>query len=278
MKNLTLILGLLYAIFDIHAQNWPSISTQWFYDSNESVSSYQVGLNYYEVIKDTLIESKKCSMLNSGDLLYSDSTGNVYRYNNSRKKFYLFYSFNAKIGDSLIVFVNTKNDSVIYTVSKIDTIKINNYDKKRFYLKSINQVGWFWGKIIEGVGSDFNMFPYYGAVDPCFCGSLRCYQDLILGLYKTDNSLPCDTIIHISINSFHSDIKVYPNPFNDYFTVSLYSNKIYKVNIFDFMGRLINQYQIQNSGNIGFELKSGIYFMRIIDNKSVYNYKIIKKI
>ena len=274
MKQILIILTFLIQL-NTNAQNWPLVGTKWFYDSYESMSSYQLGLNYFEVTKDTVFENKKCVLLNSGDILYSDSNKTVYRYNTVFKKFYTLYKFNAKLGDSLIVSTNTSKDTAIYIINKIDTIQINNTTRKRFHIgKSINRV-WTWGPIIEGIGSDFNMFPQYGAVDPCFCGSLRCFEDALIGLYKV-KSIPCDTTIKTEIKRVSNKYRIYPNPFFDTFTIRTEFDENIKIDVFNLFGIFVRQYQICNSIKIGNELNSGIYILKIKDKKSIQYIRIVK--
>jgi len=275
MKRFLIILFSFLIQLNTNAQNWPLVGTRWYYDSYESMSSYQLGLYYFEVTKDTIFEKRNCVLLSSGDILYSDSNKNVFRYNKIFKKFYTLYKFNAKLGDSLIVSTSSSEDTAIYIINKIDTIKVNNFSRKRFSLdKSINR-GWSWGSIIEGIGSDFNMFPQYGGVDPCFCGPLRCFEDVSVGLYKV-NSMPCDTTIRSEIIRINDKYKVYPNPFFDSFTIRTESDENIKIEVFNLFGNFISQYQIINSIRIGNELKSGIYVLKIKDNNSIQYIRIVK--
>jgi hypothetical protein len=82
------------------------------------------------------------------------------------------------------------------------------------------------------------------------------------------------------------DIKIkefylYPNPCDSYFNIIFpdIDNEIKHIQLFDIFGKLIyEKYVNQNSLQINMSLYSqGIYFVKIVSNKSEYKCKIIKK-
>lgn len=74
------------------------------------------------------------------------------------------------------------------------------------------------------------------------------------------------------------DIRIYPNPVSEYFSVQLKENdKVETVKIFDTSGKLVKDI-IYNNANINIaELSSGIYFIKVKTSKRDYLGKIIKK-
>ena len=73
------------------------------------------------------------------------------------------------------------------------------------------------------------------------------------------------------------DIKIYPNPFDDYTTIELREMLKNKVQLFDVSGKLLRNFEIQTnrfklSKN---KLKAGIYFLQIQNKKGVFRKKIV---
>ena len=74
------------------------------------------------------------------------------------------------------------------------------------------------------------------------------------------------------------DIKIYPNPVSDYFSIhSKENDKIETVKIFDAAGKLVKNITYSNDKIDVAELSSGIYFLRIKTAKGDYLGKILKK-
>lgn len=98
--------------------------------------------------------------------------------------------------------------------------------------------------------------------------------------YTVTDSLPIFLATNeIRVNDENSaEIKVYPNPVSDSFSIKLSKNfKAEEVKIFDTTGRLIRSASYQNDKVYVSDLPSGIYFIKIKTNQGDYISKIIKK-
>tara|TARA_E500000331_G_scaffold357733_1_gene420633 strand:- start:468 stop:2294 length:1827 start_codon:yes stop_codon:yes gene_type:complete len=73
------------------------------------------------------------------------------------------------------------------------------------------------------------------------------------------------------------DIQIYPNPFDDYTIIELNEILNNKVQLFDVSGRLLRNFEMQKNR---FQLtknnlKAGVYFLRIQNNKGIFRKKIV---
>jgi len=74
---------------------------------------------------------------------------------------------------------------------------------------------------------------------------------------------------------FESDIRVYPNPTDDYITISS-SEKIDRIEIINLKGKLVRSEQNRNIINIE-DFPSGLYFLKAFIGNRFFSKKIIKK-
>ena len=75
-----------------------------------------------------------------------------------------------------------------------------------------------------------------------------------------------------------NNFAVFPNPANDFLTITSADNKIFSVTIFNSFGEKI--YSAQTTTNLNVEtvnFSSGLYFVQIIADKKSFTKKIIKK-
>ena len=86
--------------------------------------------------------------------------------------------------------------------------------------------------------------------------------------------------VAISIDQAESNsISIAPNPAQDYFMVNMEGQQLIDINIYDATGRLVKTQENTSDSKINIrDLKSGIYFLQIIDaKKQVYSSKLIKR-
>jgi len=76
-----------------------------------------------------------------------------------------------------------------------------------------------------------------------------------------------------------NSISIAPNPAQDYFMVNMEGQQLIDINIYDATGRLVKTQETTSDSKINIrDLKSGIYFLQIIDaKKQVYSSKLIKR-
>ncbi|MBK9722643.1 MAG: T9SS type A sorting domain-containing protein [Saprospiraceae bacterium] len=265
-------------------QTWAPIGAKWTYTQGTINPNYTT-FKTFESVADTVIDGQSCKILTiiehygpgwsdtSQQYTYSDSN-RVYFY--SGTSWCLIYDFNAQQGDTFVL--NCFHGALVQPVVKVlsvDTITINGHQRKRFdYLLSDLLIG-FSGFVIEGIGNIYGMFP---VVHHTLGGSLRCYEDSILGLYKNQyyywNSAwqqDCDLIITgVDDQTFSENLKVFPNPFYNHLTFQIANNVQTTVTLYDLMGKHVLYQTFTNSTIINTEPLSGnIYFYEVRNNNGI---------
>ncbi len=95
-------------------------------------------------------------------------------------------------------------------------------------------------------------------------------------VYETGNSeiVTIDFDITVSVNEFDKKrINIYPNPSNGIFSISV--DGIYNLEIRDISGKVVLSQELtnaKNSINLG---KQGVYMLRLTNNETTINYKVI---
>ena len=136
MKKIILLFVLISLSTIANGQTWAPIGAKWTYTETFYMST-AIDTCTIRSIGDTVILAHQCKILKESagncsfrpniEFMYSDS-GKVFFYNASRNSFQMLYNFNAKIGDSSIVYPDgTYNDSIVSVVDSIRTIIINSH-------------------------------------------------------------------------------------------------------------------------------------------------------
>ena len=105
------------------------------------------------------------------------------------------------------------------------------------------------------------------------CHLLHHEDDGMMGSFKVIDTT-ATSISELEKNNF----AVFPNPANDFLTITSADNKIFSVTIFNSFGEKI--YSAQATTNLNVEtvnFSSGLYFVQIIADKKSFTKKIIKK-
>jgi ELWxxDGT repeat protein len=97
-----------------------------------------------------------------------------------------------------------------------------------------------------------------------------------LRMVDLDGKFKYSKIINLE-NKQQSEIKIYPNPTSDYFSIS--GNQSFeKLQIVDAAGRIVKEFLPQNDNKYGLKgVGAGVYLLRIIDNNRMINSKIFIK-
>ena len=108
-----------------------------------------------------------------------------------------------------------------------------------------------------------------------------------LKLISVDNSFTYSNIITLATGEATTEIRVFPNPVTDYFTVDFKNtdNHVYKITLMNLNNQVIREETLNSSLNKKLEMKrskalsNGIYILRILDtnNNTEHNQKIIFK-
>ena len=136
---------------------------------------------------DTLIQGHTCSVITrhylggNGDkqFVYEDN-GKVYWYNQTLQAFTTLYDFDAEVGDTWICDIDSCSFEV--TVQSIEEV---TWEGRTYRVQNIAPIEdeffyFYYGRIIEGIGSVDGLFPYpYACVGDIYDGTypdyLRCY-------------------------------------------------------------------------------------------------------
>lgn len=102
----------------------------------------------------------------------------------------------------------------------------------------------------------------------------------IAGYNYTNNKIP--NCIFTSVDNsllISNELKVYPNPFNEIFTIELPDKETFSLLVYDVMGRKV--YERKNSnGTVKVDCSTfskGIYFVQARNEKNILTYKLIKE-
>ena len=199
---------------------------------------------------------------------------------------YLLYDFSKEVGEYWIITHRPpfelpelpETDTVF--VDEIKEIVLADGSKRRMFVTSVNvETCLYCTNIIEGIGLDESLFPFYVLLGPpaCMNTGIRCYSEddnyLITSDVECDYeelsleeyakpSIICNTIIDDCLNIQFNDIS---------------KNGLY-VSIYDIIGNLIYKDMFfDNSVFIDLSNQmSGMYFVKIDYNSDSSTFKIIK--
>lgn len=285
----------------LHAQSaeFAPIGATWWYDQVEMFPPYNIALNKFEVIGDTIIAGLDLRVLKY-DFIRNNGTGYTYNYfiNNDSGKISIYnidtdslqpyFNFNASVGDTLVT--TCPYDAPAYSVvDSIVNVVVNGIDLKRFYITPAELLyshnnfpdGAPYNYFTERIGNNYYFFPIPGAADPPPGGHLRCYEDNILGLVGNDEIAECEYLSPVT--DFENGVfELSPNPSNGIFEVGISSDENYKFVLIDINGRFIPL----NATALGptifqfniTSLPSGCYTIIAIDKNQFVGSKVLIKL
>jgi hypothetical protein len=288
---------------------WAPIGAEWYYTYREGAATPATGYYHLKSIKDTLIDSKLCKVIEKTlvdsrgnksvegfEYLYTDISENkVYRY--KYEDFYLLYDFTKEVGDTIIIkepYSVALYDSIVVVIDSISSEVISDsLQLKTYYLDKILELSkpelQFSGKIIEKIGNYSYFFPKDQLVCDGGCPDpLRCYSDDLLNFVSYypyppyyPYSWPCDTFYTSSVLVSLLDVDIYPNPFKDFFVIEFGESMTdpFVFEIYNQSGCLVAQQRqlftkkyTENTSTYA----PGIYFVKGCNNKKQIFKKLIK--
>ena len=297
MKLILLILILTNCILGFTQTEFAPIGTEWYYSFREGAFTPATGYYLLKSSKDTIIESKNCKVLshtlvnsksialvNGRSIVYHDTKENkIYRY--LFGNFYLLYDFTKIAGDTIVIKEPYSASSYDNIISVVDSVGIetlvNNVQLKSLYVHNLEPLKYvFSGKIIERIGN----LNFFLPINSLFCDSgcpnpLRCYRDGNLSLDLSQS--PCDTVYTNTHLIKTTEVGVFPNPFNNSFTIKngKHDERFLSIEILNQTGQLILRDVIP--GNIDHQINlhkypNGFYYLIIKNQDMIYSYKLIK--
>ncbi|MFA6924528.1 MAG: T9SS type A sorting domain-containing protein [Bacteroidales bacterium] len=215
----------------------------------------------------------KCLFINEDTL-----NGKLWLYDSYEEKEYLSMDLNLNVGDTFKMNPNTFTDSIAI----VDSVYYENSCKKiRF-----NYVDWPEQKLtfIEGIGPTFGVFfqaSGYSCSEPPRL--LLCVSKDGKYVYKNKLQEATDTCFYFSVNviekSKNNIIEIKPNPVQkelNFTFHSLFDGSIIIYNMLGIIESKINLKDITTYKTDMTSFKSGIYFVRILNNNLSVTKKIIK--
>lgn len=303
MKKFTLIILMLLATFSVKGQvEFAPVGAEWYYE--RLIMNYETW-KYEDVTYDRFrslgvveINGWQCKEIELFQNVDCDGNVNPYyetRYINQEGEQiyevvdgerYLLYDFSKEVGEYWIITHRPpfelpelpETDTVF--VDEIKEIVLADGSKRRMFVTSVNvETCLYLTNIIEGIGLDESLFPFYVLLGPpaCMNTGIRCYSEdnnyLITSDVECDYeelsleeyakpSIICNTIIDDCLNIQFNDIS---------------KNGLY-VSIYDIIGNLIYKDMFfDNSVFIDLSNQmSGMYFVKIDYNSDSSTFKIIK--
>lgn len=312
MKNSILSIALLFSYYQFSiAQNYHTIpATNFIWSETENVMGsihhreYFPDLNNPDTIINTNTYTKVfCDSLTGYVGAYrSDTTGKAYYVPIDSIQEYLLMDLSKNVGDSVrnIIFCYPFYDSQLIDlyVDSVDFVNAGPYTLKRLFLS--NQSIWpnqyhdysevMWMEKIGTSNGFYNLINYYsmGAFDVVWLDCMY-YNDTT---YYIDNTgyiynggyfieySPGHCTINVGIDELSDTqgIIVYPNPCSDRFTIdNLIQNSI--LSVYDMQGQLLFK-EITGGQKTDIDISGfvkGVYFLRLIDEKTNRVIKIIKE-
>ena len=160
----------------------------------------------------------------------------------------------------------SRADTLIrYHIDSSGTITLNGQTLRYYLAYSADAY-----EIIDRIGSNQFIYPFYNCIIDWAMPQLSCYSDSIIGLYQVDSTKPCLSF-YTSINALSDleSIKLFPNPATNYTTIRISDNIIGSwLELTDATGRNILRQQITSTQfNLQTEsLTEGVYWVKVIDN------------
>lgn len=198
----------------------------------------------------------------SGFIREDTITQQVFVYDQSNDTDALLYDFNLTDGDTLNSVYAGQGASII--IDSVRTTTLLNGDLRKIFYYSdtwgntCNQFQYY----IEGIGSQVGLhFPLvYISCGPD--GGLTCVKSNDIQLYGGQ----CVGTVGLKEEKIDEQLEIYPNPFNNYFSVKSELNVEFDYKIYSIDGVLIQENKSFTNNKIPISLKKGIYFLEVLNS------------
>jgi hypothetical protein len=296
MKHFFFFVLLTFISIALNAQNWAPVGAKWTYSLTFAFCG-NVDTLVIRSVGDTVIQGKQCRILHKNaticDFRGADEymytwEGKTWYYDQSRAAFMMLFDINAEVGSRWAWYPGEypSQDSINVVVDSVSTITINSTVLKVLYVIYYTEPPWFPvgdGRIIEGLGDSFYLFPWiWGACDGTFGGPFRCYDDAVIGHYEAGVVPTCNYTISGMDEAAgnHNEWKIFPNPVTSTLTVeSLQTPDLpASAEILDLLGNSVfRSGSFKKALSIDMkELPSDIYILKIKRNGKESVRKIVK--
>ncbi len=308
MKAVFSFLFILLSLTCFAQIQWAPMGAKWYISKIEGLAPRNVGYILYEVNRDTIIQDKKVKVISrtyfhsngkdvsplNDEYTYAEDSV-VYYWRNGH--FYTLYDFSAQTGDKWTVFGSSPYsdfcgyDSLgVVVVDSVATLTVNSQKLKAIYTSPDSTSDWrYGGVILERIGNITHLKP---KSDGCLLdspeeeGSLRCYEDSVIGTYKVGycQLINCDCselINYTAVNNLkRSAVRIYPNPVEDYINPFYENgdkiNNLAQVEIYTLGGTKVGSFENPDKCFVG-SLKQGYYILKLSLADQISYLKFIKK-
>ena len=238
-----------------------------------STHSYHLGKDTtinsktYNVLIDTLYYTRPSAgsfvqgvdVMLVGSIREDVAMKKVYFMSSNTKSEILLYDFSLSLGNVFNIRSGCVFNDSVYNVTNIDsTVYLGHKYLTITIANSYSSYNW-----IEGIGSKQG-FLYFN--ESCPVRTLLCVKSNNDLLYKNDLGYDCIKSENVRINqvAVQSDLKVYPNPANEYIVIEQ-NRQIKSINIIDLYGHSLAQFNPKTSlYRISLtNFQKGIYFIKI---------------
>lgn len=290
-KFFLLLLLLVAGVAGAQTHEFAPVGAEWYYERlyregwNYSGIAYDrfrsletVEINGWECKEIEFFQNLDCDGLISPytEIRYITQEGNqIYEVEDGQRL--LLYDFDKNPGESWFA---PKYDVEVYVIDTTTMILEDGSIRKVLHTFTIDDY-FYINNIIEGIGLDRSVFPFYDleGPPPCKHSQIRCYSEDGSSLIVSDTE--CDYEI-LSVDEYEKEKTVHintlvVNALQIDFRQPLEGTKTAKV--IDMAGRVICTFETKdNSLNISFADKpKGMYVVQIVMGAQVMNYKIVKR-
>ena len=290
-KALLLLLLLAAGMAKAQSHEFAPVGAEWHYERlyregwNYTGVAYDrfrslrtVEINGWECKEIELYQHLDCDGLVNPytELRYITQEGDqVYEVENGQRL--LLYDFGKNPGESWYA---SKYDVEIFVIDTSTMILEDGSVRKAMQTFTLDD-NLYINNIIEGIGMDRSLFPFYDweGPPPCMHSQIRCYSEEGIPLIVSDTE--CDYEI-LSVDEYEREKSVHintsiENNLNIDFQQPFEGIKTVKV--IDVAGRVICTFETKdNALNISFSDKPrGVYVVQIVMGSQVFNYKIVKR-
>ena len=289
-KSLCSLVVLLMAIGAARAQTheFAPVGAEWYYERLYREGWFYSGVAYdrFRSLRTVEINGWDCKEielfqdLNCDGLIapyteisYITQEGNqIYEVENGQRL--LLYDFDKNPGESWFA---PKYDVEVYVIDTSTLVLEDGSIRKVLQTITLDDYLYI-DNIIEGIGMDRSVFPFYDwdGPPPCKHSQIRCYSENGLSLIVSDTE--CDyEILSVEENASKSPA-VYPNPFKERLVVELPTEDNYTIMVCDTFGRtIIKQDIIGRKTGIDFPFpQSGVFHLVIQSDSYHYVTNVIK--
>lgn len=292
MKTITILLFMiLYPVIGF-AQDWAPTGAKWHYSRYFAFADIEE-FTVLESMGDTIINGitakhftvsppGSCTNVDYNVFMYQTAEKELFAKINDEADFHMLHNYAAQPGDSWEFPLKIgsgpfSRDTIVYTVTDVDTIDINGHPRKTLTCTLEYKVGIFFEfsgttQLIEGIGDVNSMFPFEASnCDDDYILGLRCYEDSIVGFYHQNPEYEDCEFVHPSLSTDEdgpdNNIRLFPNPSTGKIYFSNPEGEYLRLEVVTLQGIVLKIEEGILSEMMLHEIPPGIYTLRFVNLK-----------